>query len=496
VASGVMFRDTRIRRNLLALLVLLLALLALLFAYYVMTRPAQLVGDEGPPDTEEFRYLFSIYGFEGDLLSRPTGVAFGPDGNIYVADTLKHRILVFDSRGAFVARISGTDLGEFSFEHPVSVAVAPDGRIYALSKGDRKLVIFDRDFQPVHQVEFPDIIPTFVTVRGETLYVVTDGTIMKGTLDGTYVTQVGTRGREEGQLDLPGAVVPSADGAILYVADTLNYRVQALDAETGEALWAYGAPIPPDEAIKYRGEGRLFGLPASITLDEMGNIYVVDGTNSEIVVLSEEGSLLKTLGEVGHADGRFYFPDGIAYGVGGYIAVADKFNDRVQVFQVPAPQVAPMAARWLPLALLPLAAIALWLLLRRRTKYVAAPDFITEVIDREYVDEIARHVKKLHVTPAVFEVFGGRFEKPALVSVEPDPERMEEFAGRFLIEGPELEALTLAYQIRGKTVLLSESEPVRETAQELELVAVRLDELIERADLAESTPAEKSEVEK
>jgi len=37
---------------------------------------------------------------------------------------------------------------------------------------------------------------------------------------------------------------------------------------------------------------------------------------------------------------------------------------------------------------------------------------------------------------------------------------------------------------------------VRETAQELELVAVRLDELIERADLAESTPAEKSEVEK
>ncbi len=49
------------------------------------------------------------------------------------------------------------------------------------------------------------------------------------------------------------------DGNI-YVADSFNYRVQAL-SKAGKVLWVYGNPIPPDKAIQFQGADRKFGLP-------------------------------------------------------------------------------------------------------------------------------------------------------------------------------------------------------------------------------------------
>ena len=98
----------------------------------------------------------------------------------------------------------------------------------------------------------------------------------------------------------------------LFVADSFNYRVQAI-SEEGEPVWQYGEPLPPDEAVGFAEESRKFGLPASIAADEGGFLYVVDGTNSEVVVLTTDGEFQETIGGVGHDDGLFYYPDGIEY---------------------------------------------------------------------------------------------------------------------------------------------------------------------------------------
>lgn len=485
MASGVVVRDSRLRKNLIQLLILLALLLALLFAYYLLTRPPQLTG-ESPPDDADFQFLFSIYGFEGDLLSRPSGVCIGPDDRIYVADTAKHRVVVFDLSGRYVRHISGQDLGVNAFQYPVSVAVADDGRVYILSKQDRKLVILDRDYVPIDEIGFPDLFPTSVQVKGEYIYISTDKAILVGTLEGAPVSQIGIGGKGAGQFDLPGGVAIGEDGEVVYVADTLNYRVQAIEADTGTPRWVFGEPLSPESAIRNRDPSRMFGLPAGIALDEMGKLYVVDGTNSEIVVLDmEEGERIRIVGEVGHSDGRFYYPDGIAYGSGGYIAVADKFNDRVALFRVPAPTATPTVPRWLPLALLPLLALLLWLLMRRRTKFVAAPDFITTVIEREHLDSLAEYTKKLYVTPATFTLFEDAFEKPELVKVEPDEDRLAELKERFELDESLNEVLTvIAHGLKGKRVLLTGVVPIRDAADELEIVNLDLDDLIEQGEIS------------
>ncbi len=488
MADKVIYQEREIRKYLIALLILLFLLLALLFAYYILTRPTQFVAGKGEVSEQaDFRFLFSIYGFEGDLLLRPSSVCIGPDRRIYIADTGKHRVVIFDLQGNYIATLNGkTQREPYTFSNPVSVGASEDGRVFVLSKQDKKIVIFNRNLRPTSFIEFPNVLPTALYIKGNRVYVASDRAILIGTLEGRLVRQVGMFGKGKGQFDLPGGLVVD-DNEIIYVADSLNYRVQAIDAKTGKAKWIYGKPLPPEEAIMFRGPERKFGLPASITLDERGRLYVVDGTNSEIVVLdAKTGKLIKTIGEIGHQDGRFYYPDGIYYGEGGYIAVADKFNDRVEIFRVPVPGIAGLIPRWLPwLALLPLIFLLIWLLFRRRVKFVAAPDFINAAIEREYLKEIARSIKKLYVTPATFEMFANQFSAPELVKVEAEKDKLKEIQETFKLDLELTEVLTVAYQLKGKKALLAEGEPIRKAADKLDIANMNLDELIKSKELSE-----------
>lgn len=476
--------DSALRRYLLVLIILLLLLGGLLFAYYALNRPPQLVsgGDQAVSEDQDFRFAFAIYGFEGDLLNRPSGVTIGPDNRIYVADTMKNRVVVFDSRGQFVGIIKPESQGRYAMKWPIAVAVSDDGRIYVLSKQDRKIVVFNQDYQPINIIEFENVIPTCLFIKGDRLYVGTDKAIMIGTLDGRAIKQIGRFGKEEGEFDLIGGITVGDDGTI-YVADSLNYRVQAIDEETGEAKWVYGSPIPPEQAIQYQGEDRKFGLPASIALDERGRLYVVDGLNSEIVVLdAETGEKIKTLSDIGHKEGLFYYPDGISYASGGIIAVADKFNDRVQVFNVPVPGIASAIPRWVPwLALLPVAFLILWLLFAPRVRFIADGTFLERVAQSEFRPDIERSLKTVYVLPQVREEFSNSFEKLVLKELKSDDEVARQIRETFA-ELDDLSAALLsgARKLRGRKTLFTEIEVVADIAEEeYEIATMNYDKLIE-----------------
>ncbi len=309
--------------------ILLVALIALLFVYFMLTKPP--VSNVAKKQSD-FKHLFSIYGFEGDLLRRPTSVALDAKGQIYVADTGKNRVVVFDSSGSFVNQFGDQGEGKFKIKDPIGVTVAPDGRVFVLSKTLSKIVEYNGSFQPVKEILFNDF-PLSMTIHDKKLYVTTARGIMVGDLDGNLITSLGKRGVAPGEFQMPGGIAVGENGNI-YVADSLNYRVQAFNKD-GNPLWQYGKPLPPDKAVTYQGKDRKFGLPASIALDDSGHLYVVDGLNCQITVLNTKGQKIETLGDIGHDDGFFYYPEGITYAGQGKLALADKFNDRIEVFQVP-----------------------------------------------------------------------------------------------------------------------------------------------------------------
>jgi sugar lactone lactonase YvrE len=114
-------------------------------------------------------------------------------------------------------------------------------------------------------------------------------------------------------------------GGSLLVGDTLNFRVQRIDLETGAAEGVFGQlGDAPGEMPRIKG----------LAVDAAGQLWVSDAHTDRVSLYTADGRLLLTLGGRGVDPGRFSFPAGIAAHPDGRVAVADSFNRRIQVFRI------------------------------------------------------------------------------------------------------------------------------------------------------------------
>jgi DNA-binding beta-propeller fold protein YncE len=137
-------------------------------------------------------------------------------------------------------------------------------------------------------------------------------------------------GQRHGQFNRPAGVATDAAQHV-YVADTLNHRVQKFTA-AGQFLSQWGTVGA--------GEGQ-FDHPWGIDVDsQRGYVYVSDWRNDRIQRFDLDGHFRASFGHSGDAPGAFNRPAGIAVDGEGNIAVADWGNHRVQVL---APDGTPLA---------------------------------------------------------------------------------------------------------------------------------------------------------
>ena len=92
---------------------------------------------------------------------------------------------------------------------------------------------------------------------------------------------------------------------------------------TPEVLWS----------VTSFGENDYFQEPSDIGVDRAGSlIYVVDAGSSRVLVFDDQGRFLRAVGRKGQGPGEFARPTGLALtGTGGF-AVADRDNNRIQLF--------------------------------------------------------------------------------------------------------------------------------------------------------------------
>lgn len=171
--------------------------------------------------------------YDAGALYDPRGVAAGPGGEFYVADTGHDRIAVVDAGGTVVRAFGepGYELGRFL--EPTDVAVDGDrGRVYVTDYANRRLVVLGLDGSPIEEwlVAGPDVafVPSAVDV-GPTgdVYVVSgkNGRVERFGSDGTWYGGWGVEGSEPGDLRNPGGIAVLPDGRVV-VADAGNARLQ------------------------------------------------------------------------------------------------------------------------------------------------------------------------------------------------------------------------------------------------------------------------------
>jgi sugar lactone lactonase YvrE/heme/copper-type cytochrome/quinol oxidase subunit 4 len=222
------------------------------------------------------------------LFNEPWGIAVGPDGSVYVADTWNFRIQKFDANGNFLATwgSSGNPDSNYALYGPRAVAVDSQGRVFVADTGNKRIVIYDSN--------------------------------------GKYLDKIGESGTDSGQFDEPVGVAIGPDGR-LYVADTWNQRVQVFQELGG--VWQY-----QKEWSIAGWEGQSTDTKPYLSVSSDGRVWVTDPGNARVLVFDAEGNFLFTFGASGTDSSSFALPSGIAVNSQGRVFITDTDNNRIMVF--------------------------------------------------------------------------------------------------------------------------------------------------------------------
>lgn len=250
---------------------------------------------------------------------RPYAIA-AMGSRVAVADPGAGVVHLYDLAGGGYQRIDSA--GKQPLVSPVGVAIADD-QVYVADSARARIFVFDDSGKLTRTLEGLQR-PTGLAWDGERRRLYVTDTVSHSvavlTPDGERLFSFGRRGTGDGEFNFPSHL-SFADGR-LYVNDTMNFRIQVFDPD-GTFLSSFG---------KHGDSAGNFAQPKGIALDSEGDIYVVDALFNRVQIFNQRGKLLLVFGGDGGAPGELWLPSGL-FIEHDRIYVADSYNRRVQVFQ-------------------------------------------------------------------------------------------------------------------------------------------------------------------
>ncbi|GAB3776404.1 6-bladed beta-propeller [Ramlibacter monticola] len=301
------------------------------FAYETALRN---LGDITEP-TEEEKLRARLTGVgraDGKALAKPSSIA-AREGRIFVGDSIRRSILVFDVPRRKVFQFGLRPPGTLA--KPTAIALDRGGKLYVADASLRKVFVYDRLGLHLQTIGQPGELhrPTGVAASpdGSLVYVIDRSDneseqhrVMIYDAEGKLVRELGRRGRREGEFNLPVQAAVTGDG-LLHVLDAGNFRVQTFDAE-GKFLRSFGQVGT--------GLGQ-FARPRNLACDDDGRLYVTDGAFGNLQIFTPAGELLLAVGRGSRRDlpGCYGLISGVAVDETGRIYVADQLFSKVEVLR-------------------------------------------------------------------------------------------------------------------------------------------------------------------
>jgi sugar lactone lactonase YvrE len=211
-----------------------------------------------------------ISGVQGDFgsasasrLTRPTALAVDAQGNVYIADSGNHRIRRVEASTNTITTFAGNGAAGYNGDGALATQAALNNPTGLCFDTAGNLFIADRNNQRIRRIDAASKIITTVAGNGAQGFAGDDDTATNA------------------QLNNPTDVAVDAQGN-LFIVDQGNQRVRRVNANdrtiktfAGTGVAGFGGDGGPALEAK-------FNMPAGITIDAQGNIYVGDHGNLRV----------------------------------------------------------------------------------------------------------------------------------------------------------------------------------------------------------------------
>ena len=270
----------------------------------------------------------------------PVYLATDISGHVYVSDRKQHAVFIFNQDGEYLNTLLGPDLTLSEYiQSETNPQLTGEKYIFNLFRNILFYQTPDGAEQSVSLPLLPDWSPlgiridqngnlflTDVEKNRNSLLVISLNTEKGESFDNVFdpsVAVMGTTGQGDGELQFPNSAMADSKGRI-YVTDGNNGRISVWDKQ-GIFLFNFG---------KGTGEGAL-SLPRGLFIDHRDRLFVVDtvGQNIKVYDVSDKSPVfLYAFGDYGIEDGLFNYPNDIAIDQNGRVYIADRENNRIQVW--------------------------------------------------------------------------------------------------------------------------------------------------------------------
>lgn len=324
---------SKVRRyGVIAGIVLVISVLAVIFAMWLLRGDDEsvetILGDErGLDQVTDLVFPAEILWDDPlDSAAMPADIAL-LDDRILVLDTNNNRILEISATGDVIQELDVNSDGGPALQNPMAMTVHDD-KLYVANSGAGNVLVItpdgvvERMFSPKVDAAEQPLRPIGIAVgrNGDIFLSDPDNQLIlhlnKG---GGLVSTLGSGGRDSGEygFNTPGGLSLDDQGN-LYVVDILNYSVKKYSPE-GEFLGSVG------EAGDTEGA---FSRPKAVTVDGEGRMFVSDTLLAAIEVFEADGAYLGFIGRRDPEDKRsesmFQAPHGLKVN-GGTLYVVDRF---------------------------------------------------------------------------------------------------------------------------------------------------------------------------
>jgi len=278
----------------------------------------------------KFVLKWGSFGAGNSQFMRPHDIAFDSKGNVYVSGRDNNNIQKFTHNGTFLLKWGSKGSGDGQFSIPYSIGIDPSDNVFVVDRENSRIQEFDTNGKFINKwygVSATDKFkrPEDITFSPFGIFITDTGNNRVLKVDDKFnlIKEWGTKGTGNGQFIHPHAIDVDSKGNV-YVGVLNQPGVQIFDSN-GTYLKRWGSPGT--------GPGQ-FSIPQEhIAIDKNDYLYIVDGaSNPRVQKFFTNGTLVAIIGTKGSGDGQLLKPEHVSIDEHGNLYVVDRGNARMQVF--------------------------------------------------------------------------------------------------------------------------------------------------------------------